>query len=486
MSRHDDDTGRLTFGALIVMAVTCAVLVARWALRWHPWATLTLAGLAAVAVLWGPAAVFLICGLVCLALALWGWLAPASFDRMVVGRARAGIRFEWIYRWRWAEAMSLIGLTGQVHDRPSIGKRPARLAQRRPEMVRLVSTPTVDRLLVRHRLGHEQTHWDIRTAALAETFRARACRVSAADPGYLWLNFYARETLAETVRPLAPRPAERIDFEALRVGVTEDRTPWRLRLMGSHLLIGGASGAGKSSVIWSILHELAPAVAAGVVQVMALDPKGGMELTPGEALFTRYAYPTPGGDSDPATSMVELIEETAELVTWRADAMRRAGVRKFAPSPTDPLVVLLVDELAYLTSYMTDPSLRRRAHLAMGTILTQGRAPGVVVIGAVQDVRKETIPHRDLFLTRVALRTTEAAHADLILGDGAYKAGALCDRIPETLPGVGYVPIDGQTTPTRVRAAYLTDHDITTTAQRYPAPTLTPIEGESDDLGEAA
>jgi DNA segregation ATPase FtsK/SpoIIIE-like protein len=45
--------------------------------------------------------------------------------------------------------------------------------------------------------------------------------------------------------------------------------------------------------------------------------------------------------------------------------------------------------------------------------------------------------------------------------------GARCDRIRESLPGVGYVRIDGVREPTRVRAAYVTDEDIAAMAAEY-------------------
>ena len=48
----------------------------------------------------------------------------------------------------------------------------------------------------------------------------------------------------------------------------------------------------------------------------------------------------------------------------------------------------------------------------------------------------------------------------MVLGDGAREMGARCDLIPEYLPGVGYVKVDGEREPRRVRAAYVTDDDI--------------------------
>jgi S-DNA-T family DNA segregation ATPase FtsK/SpoIIIE len=49
---------------------------------------------------------------------------------------------------------------------------------------------------------------------------------------------------------------------------------------------------------------------------------------------------------------------------------------------------------------------------------------------------------------------------NLVLGPGARNRGALCDQIPDTLPGVGYVAVDGIAEPVRVRFSHVTDANI--------------------------
>jgi S-DNA-T family DNA segregation ATPase FtsK/SpoIIIE len=58
------------------------------------------------------------------------------------------------------------------------------------------------------------------------------------------------------------------------------------------MLVAGSAGAGKGSVLWSLLRGLGRETRDGRVQVRAIDPKGGMELGPGRALYTRFAVPT--------------------------------------------------------------------------------------------------------------------------------------------------------------------------------------------------
>ncbi len=100
------------------------------------------------------------------------------------------------------------------------------------------------------------------------------------------------------------------------------------------------------------------------------------------------------------------------------------------------------------------------------------------MLAAIQDPRKDVITFRDLFTTRIALRVTEAGHVDMVLGDGALDRGAAAHRIPDHLPGIGYVLIEGAAEPVRVRFTYLTDTHIRALAAAYapgaPDPHATP------------
>src|SRR5205085_11188922 len=74
--------------------------------------------------------------------------------------------------------------------------------------------------------------------------------------------------------------------------------------------------------------------------------------------------------------------------------------------------------------------------------------------------------------TRIALRVNERNHVDLVLGDGARERGALCDQLSAepAMRGIGYVVLDDQPEPLRVRFAYVTDDEIRAMAVQYAAP----------------
>jgi S-DNA-T family DNA segregation ATPase FtsK/SpoIIIE len=160
--------------------------------------------------------------------------------------------------------------------------------------------------------------------------------------------------------------------------------------------------------------------------------------------------------------------DAAVQVMQRRQAAAFGVTQKLKPSTAEPLIVVLIDELAALTAYTTDRNALKRIKAALELLLSQGRAVGISVIGAIQDPRKETIPMRGLFNTHVTLRLNEEAEVLMVLGKGALDAGAKCHEIPPTLPGVGYVIVDGDPDPKRVRFAHVTEAMLGITKTELP------------------
>jgi S-DNA-T family DNA segregation ATPase FtsK/SpoIIIE len=221
-------------------------------------------------------------------------------------------------------------------------------------------------------------------------------------------------------------------------------------------------------VIWSVVRALAGGVRSGLVHLWGVDPKGGMELALGWGLFSRL-------EATDYAAMADMLDQLVTVMRGRQAALSGL-VRVHTPTVTQPLYLLVVDELSALTAYLSDTELRNRILQALGLILSQGAGLGVLVLAATQDPRKQTVALRDLFPTRIALRLTEPGHVNLILGDGARDRGALADQIPADPEhrGIGYVQLEGQPEPMRLRFTYLTDNDIQTMARDYPAVLDTP------------
>ncbi len=379
---------------------------------------------------------------------VWAWhvVRPESFERIVGSRYRSHWRRMSRYELGWRMRMRLVGLAKQLDGRVAV-----------PRLMKVVSSYGSDRLTLGLVAGQTPDDVDAAASQLAHAYRARHCRVRTLGPGMVQLNLQFIDGLEGIVEP-APLMANP-DLEGLEIGMREDGWPWQVRLLGSHILVAGVTGAGKGSVVWSLIRRLAPAIRDRTVDIWAIDPKGGMELTPGRTLFARFA---PGDFAE----MAELLDDAVELM--RARAVRLAGhTRLHRPTREEPLVVVLIDEVANLTAYLPDRKLRERITQSLAVLLTQGRAVGVSVVAALQEPRKEILGLRNLFPTKIALRLDERTQVDMVLGDAARELGADCDRISERTPGVGFVRTDGMREPMRVRASWISDAEIARIAAIY-------------------
>ncbi|WP_328411940.1 FtsK/SpoIIIE domain-containing protein [Nocardia sp. NBC_00403] len=305
--------------------------------------------------------------------------------------------------------------------------------------------------------------------------------VSSPEPSWVRLQVRVFDTLAAPAT--APEMVHNgVDLEAVPVGVTEHYDTWRLRVLYAHILLAGATGSGKGSVLWSIIAALGPAIRDGLVDVWLADPKGGVEFGGGEGrLFTRFA-------TDTAT-ILAMLREAVEVMGERLARMRAAGIRKLVPSVDEPLILIIIDEAASLSSYAEREEQQEFRRLT-GLLLSQGRAAAVSVVAALQDPSKETMPNRQLFPVRIGLRLDEPTQTTMVHGQGSRNRGARCDEINEHTPGVGYVGEDGTTEFVRVRAFYVSDDDIDRVVDAYsPAPAIAgPAEDytgfDPDDLGD--
>jgi S-DNA-T family DNA segregation ATPase FtsK/SpoIIIE len=393
---------------------------------------------------------------------------PDEFERFVTGPwARARRRRQLARSWVDVTVGHGLAYTTTV---TRVLRRPKRVTVH-PHLKVMRMGRHVDRLVIRPCFGQTVEHWARSCEALAITYGAIECRTGLADRGHVFLDIVRADPLGSIIAALPIR--EQVDLTAVPVGMCEDGTTWTVRLDGNHLLVAGTTGSGKGSVLWSILRALGPAIRDGWVQVWAVDPKGGQELYPGRALFHHYA------DDNPA-AMVELLEAAVAEMEARSKRYRGRLLRRHRTSVDEPLVVVLVDELADLTT-LSDRKLKERAAGAISTLLRKGRAVGFTVVAAVQDPAKDVVPFRQLIPTRIGLRLSEKGQVPMVLGEGMREAGGYCDRIPHPgAEGVAYVVNPRRREPVRVRAAWVTDTDIAELAEGYPAP----VNLVDDDQGD--
>jgi len=406
----------------------------------------------------GPFLVLVLLSVTAGVLLVWRKVHPSSFTRLVPCRARGTWRAATVYRYLWQPAMVTTAMAVRVDG-----------SQYLPRLVSVTSTGGVDIVRVRMLPGQTLTDWATNAPRLAQTFGVLDCRVRSV-PGHahhLALWCLRSDPLTAPIEPFDPPDGcDGLDLAALPVAVGEDGQVHRVRLLGAHLLVVGATGSGKGSVIWSLVSALAPGIRDELVQVWAVDPKGGMELAPGAAMFTRFVYGDPDDNTLYELDFAHVLED-AVFVMRRRQATLRGHTRLHTPTVAEPLIVVVIDELASLTAYVIDRDAKRRITAALSLLLSQGRAVGVSVVGAVQDPRKDVVSMRDLFPTRILLRVTEPEHVALTLGQGARDRGARADLIDEATPGVAYIGQDGMAEPVRVRFTHVTDHHIAVLTQAY-------------------
>ena len=203
----------------------------------------------------------------------WRWFWPVSFSRRVGRPARAKWR-TWCYRRRWAAVMTIAGVAPWYQGRTLL-----------PVLGKVTATRYTDRVYVRLVSGQSAADFAKCAENLAHGFRALLCRVRTARSGAVVLEFIRRDALAALV-PALPIP-DRPDLKALPVGRREDGLSWLVKLHGTHVLIAGATGAGKASLLWGLVRAMFPLMQDGLVRILAADPKL-MELAYGRVIFDSY------------------------------------------------------------------------------------------------------------------------------------------------------------------------------------------------------
>jgi DNA segregation ATPase FtsK/SpoIIIE, S-DNA-T family len=387
----------------------------------------------------------------------WAALDARSFEAWIAQPVRQRFLMWWRYTRNWESVCALNGLTTRDRDRDRT------LTPRLRSVCIGKYTDAIDLRVV---TGQSVNDWQKRVHELAAAWHADRLTIRATAPGELRLTITRYDLLAQPI-PLPRRAAStNVNLAAVALGITDTHRWWRVPVLGHHLLVAGATGAGKGSVLWSLIAGLAPSVETGQVRLCVIDPKGGMELGAGAPLFTAFSH-------DAADATLELLRNLIAVMHARANRLR-GHTRLHTPTPSEPLFVVIIDEMAALTAYVTDRKTRTEIEHLLGLLLSQGRAVGISLIAAIQDPSKDTLPVRQLFTARIGLRLTEASQTAMVLGQGARDAGAECDLIADTTPGVGYMMIDGTAEPQRVRAFNVTDADIADLTARF-----TPHRGHS-------
>ncbi len=225
----------------------------------------------------------------------------------------------------------------------------------------------------------------------------------------------------------------------MEIGLSEDGRPVRVLLVRRNVLIGGIMGSGKSGILNVIIANLA---GCRDVELWGIDMKGGMELQPWAACFTRLAF-TP----DQAN---QLFRDTVGRLNERAARMAAEGKRVWEPTPDDPALIIIADEYAELPedAQKSSDSVARRGRAVAVNLIAATQRPTQAAMGKNTAVRSQM----DI---RICLRVREPRDADLILGQGSVNSGWHAHKL--TKPGEFLISGPEHAMPERNRAYLLTD-----------------------------
>ena len=223
-----------------------------------------------------------------------------------------------------------------------------------------------------------------------------------------------------------------LHHDPIPLGVATTGEPVSVALAG-HVLVGGATGAGKSVVLHNLVAGICCDPAAELLVAVAKDELAGMLA--------------------PVASMVAVETDDAVAVLDYAATVMRS--RRGRPGPHPPLVVV-VDELAAYTTLdghtKAERTMREKFRALLCDIGARGRSAAVHLICATQKPSVDVVPSsfRDNAVTRIALYCATRDASDTILGAGSAAAGLDAARLPADMPGsfiargIGPRPIQGR------------------------------------------
>lgn len=379
------------------------------------------------------------------------------------------VRCWWVARVRltWTSVCDSAGLT-QRHTRRTL-RGESRERVRRPRLCWVSTSAYAVRLKVRTRRGQALAELEASVPRIAASYGAHSFRAypdKRRKGNTLHVELVKRDLINKSrIATAMPEPYATTDG-TVTLGRRQAGGPFTVRVFERQTLVVGASGSGKGSFLQGAVAQLAPSAAAGTVELWGIDLKGGMELAFCEDLLARHAYTL--------EAAVDLLDHAGREVDRRTHFMR--GKQRAHTLGTEwPGLVVVIDELAMLTR-VGDPPLVKDARTRLQSILTRGRAVGVVVLAFIQDPRKETLPDRGLFTQTLALRLRSAEEVAMVLGEGMAET-APAHRIPRDGQGIAYV-IDEDGTVDRVRADFWPDDLVRQVAARYGRHITGPLEDD--------
>lgn len=312
---------------------------------------------------------------------------------------------------------------------------------------------------MRVKLGHARVAEDftrLRLRRLESAFDARrdSARVLPERDGssrIAHVRFMLGDPLSGAVDP---EELDRLDETGdddltLVIGRFEHGEPVMFDLV--HTLIGGASGMGKSGVINSVMRGLAKKRKVAIF---------GVDLKPGGLELGRWEDVMAGLATRPDQARI-LFTKLIREIEYRGEIMRQRGIRKWVPTPEEPFIVLVIDEVQELKEHKLFPLIIRLSCL--------GRAYGFAMIMATQHPKDTQVPATAVAncLQRIGLKTETSTAERLIFDDNASKEGWRLTELRGDREGCFRIRSKRYREPNLARAAWVSDTEVERCVEVY-------------------
>jgi DNA segregation ATPase FtsK/SpoIIIE, S-DNA-T family len=243
-------------------------------------------------------------------------------------------------------------------------------------------------------------------------------------------------------------------FDPIHVGSDEFGQPFYIRLIYKNLLAAGEPGGGKSG----LLNTLAAHAALSVNSRNVLFDAKQVELGMWDDIADEFVGP------DINRAIITLLR-LQKVMDNRYAWLRAHRRRKIEPADGLSVITSIFDEIAVYATVLGGEHEQRQFVALLRDLVARGRAAAMPVVAATQRPSVDIIPKslRDLFGYRAAFRCTSTGSSDIILGDGWSGAGFSATDISPVNPGEALLIAEGGI-PQRIKAAYLSDADITALA----------------------
>ena len=347
--------------------------------------------------------------------------------------------------------------------------------------------PVVTQYLLRPGPGVKVARITALANDLALKLSARSIRIEAPVPGqpYVGLETPNDDPLTVTVREVMESEAWVTSKAGIRLALGKD-VVGDVRVVDitamPHLLVAGATGAGKSVCLTSLLTCLLYQLNPDELQLILIDPKM-VELVTFESV-PHLRMP-----------VITDVNDVVPVLTWVSNEMARryrifnkAGVRnvdRYNADPTDetngqplPYLIVVIDELADLM--MTTPGDVERL---LARLAQMARATGIHLVISTQRPSVDVVTGliKANFPTRISFMVSSQADSRTILdGAGAERLIGRGDML--------YAPPEGGK-PIRIQGVYAGDDEIKAVvehwrAQGEPELVSTDALSNADTIGE--